>query len=260
MEFETFDRTATVDGRTLHYRETGAPGVAGAPTIVALHGHPRSAETWDETARGLCAGLGCRVLALTQRGYGASEHASSYDFPEFAADVLGFADAVGLGRFVLLGHSMGGTVATLAAVLRPERVIALVLEDSVLPREPSDRFTLTRPEGELPYDWETAVAVVRQLARPDPKWWASLPLIAAPTLVIGGGSTSHVPQRLHADAVEVIPDARLVTLEGTGHSPHRTHTGLFVATVLDFLADIPVDTPGGPGNGAKPGISPRNVR
>ncbi|HEX4789122.1 MAG TPA: alpha/beta hydrolase [Actinospica sp.] len=240
MELATVDRTATVDGQTRHYRETGP---AGASPIIALHGHPGTAETWDETARGLCAALGCRVLAVTARGYGASDRAASYAFADFAADVIGFADAVGLDRVVLLGHSMGGTVATLAAALQPERITALVLEDSVPPRDESEWPTPTRPDGELPYDWEITLAVVRQLARPDPKWWASLPLISAPTLVIGGGSTSHVPQQLLADAVETIPDARLVTLAGTGHSPHRTHTELFVATVVDFLREMPLVLP-----------------
>jgi pimeloyl-ACP methyl ester carboxylesterase len=36
----------------------------------------------------------------------------------------------------------------------------------------------------------------------------------------------------------MIPDARLVTLEGAGHSPHRTHNELFVATMVDFLRQM----------------------
>lgn len=239
MGFETVERSVRVDGRSLRYRETGP--AAGLP-IVALHGHPSDAATWDEAARGLCAELGCRVLALTQRGYGASDRAPSYAFPDFAADVFGFADAVGLDRFVLMGHSMGGTVASLAAAVRPERVTALVLEDSVLPRDRVEgRQVPARPEGELAYDWAATEAVVRQISEPDPEWWASLGLITAPTLVIGGGPSSHVPQQFLAEAAEVIPDARMVTLEGTGHSPHRTHTGLFVTTVAGFLTG-----PGGP--------------
>jgi pimeloyl-ACP methyl ester carboxylesterase len=265
VQFETIDRTADVCGRSLHYRETrptdaaladfasaapadvastdstglGASSTGGASVsalpIIALHGHPRTAESWDAAAPGLCAAVSRPVLALTQRGYGASDRALSYAFPEFAADVLGFADALGLDRFVLLGHSMGGAVAALAAALRPSRVAALVLEDSVLPRDASELAVPPRPEGDLPYDWATALAMVHQFAAPDPGWWESLRRISAPTLVIGGGSTSHVPQQLLADAVAVIPDARLVTLDGTGHTPHRTHTELFVATVADFL-------------------------
>jgi esterase len=62
--------------------------------------------------------------------------------------------------------------------------------------------------------------------------------IGCPTLVIAGGSTSHVPQDLLARAAELIPDARLVTLEGAGHTVHRTQPERFVAEVRAFLGAV----------------------
>jgi pimeloyl-ACP methyl ester carboxylesterase len=49
--------------------------------------------------------------------------------------VFGFADALGLESFVLLGHSFGGAIASLAAGIDSSRLLGLVLGDSVLPRD-----------------------------------------------------------------------------------------------------------------------------
>ena len=251
MALTQLDRTVSVRGLTLHYRETGV----GALPIVALHGHPATAATWDAVAGAICAagdearhgtGSGYRVLALTQRGHGRSSHAGSYAFEDFAADVFGFADAVGLDSFVLLGHSMGGTVASLAAAAATgsdsTRLLGLILEDSVLPRFPPSAprppVVRERPEGELPYDWDVVSAIASQFADPNPDWWASLGRIRCPTLIVAGGSTSHVPQDLLADAAAAIPDARLVTIEGAGHTVHRTKPDRFVAEVAAYLRSL----------------------
>jgi pimeloyl-ACP methyl ester carboxylesterase len=67
-----------------------------------------------------------RFLALAQRGYGLSARRGPYSFETFAADVVAFAEAIGLGRFVLVGHSMGGTVASLVAAQWSARLLGLV--------------------------------------------------------------------------------------------------------------------------------------
>ena len=248
MTLTQVDRTVSVRGLELHCRETGS----GDVPVIALHGHPGTAATWDGVATAICGdetgdvtgtGNRYRFLALTQRGYGGSERASSYRYEEFAGDVFGFADALGLGSFVLLGHSFGGTIASLAAGLDSSRLLGLVLEDSVLPRFAGPTRVPERPEGELAYDWNVALALTAQFSAPDPAWWASLAHIGCPTLIIAGGSTSHVPQDLLAGAAELIPDGRLVTLEGAGHTPHRTEPDSFVREVAGFLGSLAVGDP-----------------
>ena len=263
VTFEPIDRTVIVDGVTLHYRETGS--ASGVP-VVALHGHPGTAATWDETAVGVCGAGDYRFLALTQRGYGLSERVGPYSLETLAADVLAFAAALGLGRFVLIGHSMGGTVASIAAAqapsgqapsaqapsgLSPSQLLGLVLEDSVTPREGVELPIPARPTApeSLPYDWNLVPAILGQVAAPDPAWWTGLSRITAPTLVIAGGSTSHVPQSMLADAAAVIPQATLVTLEGAGHSVHRDAPARLLAELTGFLNGL---TP----NPAKPSSTP----
>ena len=245
MKCEQLDKTVFGNGISLHYRETGPPSVV---PVIALHGHPGTASVWDEVAREIGDTGGHRFLALTQRGYGLSDHKGPYSFETFAADVLAFAEAIGLGRFVLVGHSMGGTVASLVAAQWSARLLGLVLVDSVTPRESVQLPVPRRPSSpeSLPYDWDLIPAVFGQLAAPDPGWWRSLARITVPTLVIAGGSTSHVPQSVLADAAALIPQARLVTLEGAGHSPHRDAPGRFLPELADFLRELTSEEPSDP--------------
>jgi len=64
---------------------------------------------------------------------GASARTVTYSLEEMREDLRQFADALGLDRFVLGGHSMGGTVATLFAERYPDRLAGLILVDSPPP-------------------------------------------------------------------------------------------------------------------------------
>jgi esterase len=237
MRFAPADRSVDLGGLSLHYRETGP--ASGLP-VLALHGHPGSASTWDTAATAVCDAGDYRFLAVTQRGYGASSRVGPYALDTYAADALAFADALGLDRFVLVGHSMGGTVASLAAARSPAGLLGLVLEDSVPPRDGVRLPAPVRPAevASLPYDWELVPPVFAQIEAPDPAWWGSMARIRVPTLVIAGGSTSHVPQDVLAEAAALIPRARLVTLEGVGHSVHRDAPALFLSELIGFLRSL----------------------
>lgn len=101
------DHALAVGGLTFHYVTWGQES---APPVVLLHGLTGHARTWDALARDLSADF-C-VIALDQRGHGDSDRAAGGDYrvATMAADVAGFADGLGLGRFALLGLSMGGRV------------------------------------------------------------------------------------------------------------------------------------------------------
>lgn len=209
---------------------------AGTP-LVLLHGMPSDHTTWARVAPDLAA-AGYRVIAPDLRGHGASARTSTYSLEQMRDDLHQLAGALGLDRFVLGGHSMGGTVATLFAERYPERLAGLILVDSPPPDGSGTWDPGPRPDGDLPCDWAVKPAIFAQLSRPDPAWWAELPAITAPALVIGGGSTSPVPQDLLAKAAELIPDATVVTVEGAGHVVHQARPDAFLAAVLSFLRRI----------------------
>ncbi|MBR7514038.1 alpha/beta fold hydrolase, partial [Mycobacterium tuberculosis] len=69
-----------------------------------------------------------RIVATDHRGWGDSEApADHYGIADLAADAEGVIEALGLRRYVLVGHSMGGKVAQRMASRRPNGLEGLVL-------------------------------------------------------------------------------------------------------------------------------------
>jgi pimeloyl-ACP methyl ester carboxylesterase len=212
---------------------------AGVP-LVLLHGMPRDHATWARVGPELAA-EGFRVIAPDQRGHGASARTSSYSLELMREDLYQLTEALGLDRLVLGGHSMGGTVATLFAERYPDRLAGLILVDSPPPDGSGSWNPGPRPDGDLPYDWAVMPAILAQLSQPDPDWQASLPAITAPALLIGGGSTSPVPQHLLEKAAELIPRGTLVTIEGAGHAVHLARPAEFLDAVRPLLRRVLAD-------------------
>lgn len=106
-------------------------GAAEKPAIIALHGWLDNAATYDRLAPLL---TDYRVIALDFAGHGYSAHRAEgvrYHMLDNVDDVIGFADAMGLDRFVLMGHSMGAGIATYAAASFPERIEKLILIEGI---------------------------------------------------------------------------------------------------------------------------------
>lgn len=111
------------------------PHSAVRATCVLLHGFMDAAASFDLVAPAL-ANAGYRVIAQDLRGFGESERVSGggyYHFPDYVADVDALTASQIDGPFHLVGHSMGGTVATLFAGAKPERVTKLAVLEGVGP-------------------------------------------------------------------------------------------------------------------------------
>ncbi|MEU6326536.1 alpha/beta hydrolase [Streptomyces sp. NPDC047049] len=210
-------------------------GEEDAPPAVLLHCLGEDGEDWRGVV-GRLAGTH-RVYAPDQRGHGRSDWPGAYGFERWRDDAIGFLQALGLKRVALIGHSLGAVAALLLAADRPELVDRLVLEEVPvpLPAEPPQEVP-EQPAGPQPFDWHAKAAVVAERNAPDPAWWDAPAKVTAPTLIIGGGESSHIPQDHLAALAERIPDARLVTVEGAGHLVHEERPGEFLAAVTSFLA------------------------
>ncbi len=60
-------------------------------------------------------------------------------------------------------------------------------------------------------------------------------MITAPTLIIGGGSSSHVSQEKLVEVAQLVPNCQLVTIEGAGHEVHRNRPEEYKMLLRDFL-------------------------
>lgn len=104
-------------------------GDADAPPMVLLHGLRGYSGTW----RNLAAALSdrWRMIAIDARGRGDSDWdpQRNYYTDAYLSDLEAVVDGLGLARFVLVGHSMGGTTSYCYAAKHAERLEALVVED-----------------------------------------------------------------------------------------------------------------------------------
>jgi 3-oxoadipate enol-lactonase len=256
-----------LDGVRLHYRDVGA-----GPPVVLLHGFPLSSEVWSEVASLLAPDF--RVVTPDLRGHGASDAPQgSYTMDVLAEDVVALADALGLQRFVLGGHSMGGYVAFRLAARWPERLEGLVLvatraeADSAeararrvaaaerirsqggrafvqefVPNLLSEHTRRARPAvvdrllalaSSVP-DHVLAACLEGMMQRPD-----SRPLLGTlqiPALVVAGELDPVVPVESARAMAEALPTAQLVVIAQAGHVPSVEAPEATAAALRRFLA------------------------
>jgi pimeloyl-ACP methyl ester carboxylesterase len=113
------------DGRTLHYYDTHEDEPDARVAVFWHHGTPNVGSP-PEPLFPAAAGNGLRWVSYDRPAYGGSSPNPGRDIASAAADVAAIADALGIGRFTVLGHSGGGPHALGCAALLPERVIAVV--------------------------------------------------------------------------------------------------------------------------------------
>jgi pimeloyl-ACP methyl ester carboxylesterase len=120
------DRWVDLSGRGQTWlRDIPGPTPA-APVVMLLHGLGATARlNWGPCFRPLSEHF--RVLALDHRGHGKGLRTRRFTLADCADDAVHAAEEVGVSRFVAVGYSMGGPIASLAWQRHPERVAGLVL-------------------------------------------------------------------------------------------------------------------------------------
>lgn len=107
---------------SIHVEEQGT----GAPALLFLHYWGGTSRTWGRVMKGLKDSYRC--VAYDQRGWGQSDKpAQGYAIADLATEAEELIGVLGLSRYVLVGHSMGGKVAQLLASRRPKGLAGLVL-------------------------------------------------------------------------------------------------------------------------------------
>jgi pimeloyl-ACP methyl ester carboxylesterase len=211
------------------------PGVDGAPVVLLIHGLQDSADSFA----GMVAELtpAHTVLTYDRRGWGRSRDdkppASLVDHAQDAIDVLAGR------RATLVGHSYGGVVALMTAVMRPDLVASLAVFEPTVPftdwwpdyDEMMRRSANLTPmfarwsEGQPRRTPEQRAADERSMAR-DFSFVETPPFdfadVTVPCLI--GGSADTTPWDYQsAERLAELLDADVVMFRDAGHTLHRTH-------------------------------------
>ncbi|MGK6341690.1 alpha/beta fold hydrolase [Chryseobacterium sp. DT-3] len=101
-------------------------------TIMLLHGKNFNGAYWEKTAKDL-SDKGFRVIIPDQIGFGKSSKPQNYQFSfsQLAENTKAILDKLEIDKTIVLGHSMGGMVAVRFALLYPEKIQKLILENPI---------------------------------------------------------------------------------------------------------------------------------
>jgi 3-oxoadipate enol-lactonase len=202
---------ATIEGRALHYELTGN----GPHTIAWTHGVGGSLDYWRED---LPKFPGFRHLTYDVRGMGQSEGSDGpVSLEDWARDLAGLLDAVGIQHAIIAGSSMGGAISQRFAIDHPERVEGLLLLST------SSRVGAAATTGWMKRADETEKSDPRlaaaQRAVAAYNMDEGLKTIAAPTLIIVGDSDATTPAGGSVLMSRLIPHSELEIYPGIGHGP-----------------------------------------
>jgi pimeloyl-ACP methyl ester carboxylesterase len=131
---------ATINGVKLNYEVHGESG----PDLVLVHGYTGDITDWRHQLPAFSPSF--RILILDLRGHGASEAPSDrslYNIEQFAGDVEALIDGFGIGRYHLLGHSMGGAIVQEIALRSSDRLLSLTLHNT------TDDFSAVAASGPI---------------------------------------------------------------------------------------------------------------
>jgi pimeloyl-ACP methyl ester carboxylesterase len=249
---------------TIRVLESGA----GEPALAFLHYWGGSSRTWQAVIERLAGKARC--IALDQRGWGKSTATDDrYDLSAMADDVETIAQRLGLNRFVLVGHSMGGKVAQILAGRGPSGLMGLVLvapaPPTPMPASAAQRAAMLASYGSregvlqaltvltaqpLPDKLREQVVEDTLAGAPEAKrTWTergmiediSVGLIGVTiptTVVIGDRDQVEHEAALRKAFARFLPQATFRVLEGVGHLSPLQAPDVIVDACLDMLQGV----------------------
>ncbi|MFX0004792.1 MAG: alpha/beta fold hydrolase [Candidatus Hodarchaeota archaeon] len=241
--------------------------------IVLLHGLMSRANNWYETALWLKKNY--HVIGFDQRGHGRSEKPDSdYSRDIMIDDIALTMDELSIRNSIVMGHSMGGSIAWGLAVNYPNLVKALIIEDKSAQSPSKDAldewnkwfeswpipFSCLKEAGlffgnlhptyadhfiELLEEKESGYYPVFKFEHLlkilslsfEKSRWDEMEKIICPTLIIKGGDSLF--QREHAEKMsKLIKTCLLIEIPDAGHVVHDDQPEAFRNAVENFLAEL----------------------
>ncbi|HEX6227652.1 MAG TPA: alpha/beta hydrolase [Chryseolinea sp.] len=254
---------ATVEGRKLK-GEAGSlfvdDGGSGYPTIIFTHSFGGDSSHWIHQLSHLRSRH--RAIAFDFRGHGSSAKPEQlkYTAEALANDIVAVADELDIDKFVLVGHSMGGSANIAYADSHPQRVLAMVLAgtpgktpDEIsrpvvaslqseayekvmkdymdrLVTDATPRVAEKVSKGVNLLSRETSTAIIKSLFEFDPI--EKLLRFAGPKLIISTATELKQPNSLASQ----VPSLSTELIEGTSHWTQLDKPGEFNDILDRFLA------------------------
>jgi len=238
--------------------------------VVFLHGLLGSSKSWAFQFAHLSRNH--RVVAWDAPGFGQSTLVEA-SIDAYVEALRGFVGHIGCPKIALVGHSMGGTVATRFAAEFPELVSRLVLscshagygdpDTAPMPAKFENRmgefrsigpaaYGVNRARDLLPtsapasvFDHAAEIAsevnpeglrrATRMLQRADNR--PLLPTLTMPVLILTGEMDTDVRPNLKADLLRLTPAARHIEMPGLGHAPYFQAPDYYGNLIESFMSE-----------------------
>ena len=242
--------------------KTWTPDAASTKApVLMLHDSLGCVDLWRNFPATLCERLGRKIIAYDRLGFGRSDARTgrpSLRFVEDEAEEIfpQLCTALGLGRFVLLGHSVGGGMATNIAARHSEACEALItvsaqafVEERTVAgiarakqqfEDPAQFARLTRYHGDKA-QWVLDAWTGTWLSADFADWslFEVLPQVTCPVLTVHGESDEYGSQRFPESIAEKASGpASALILENCGHIPHREQPEALLDAVAGFLGGL----------------------
>ena len=242
-------RTVEINGATIYYEVVGD----GEPLLL-LHSGTRSSSMWHGFVDQLAGEY--RLIIPDLRGHGGSTNPDGlWSTRQFASDMFGLLDHLGVTRTKAIGASAGAMTLLHMATSQPERIERMVVigVGTYIPAECREILAPTTTDGLTEAAWQrlrerhrhgddqirALYAWVASLAESYNDMTFSPPYLAtitAPTLVVHGDRDYCFPASMAWDIYQAIPEAYLWVVPGGGHVPITgANADRFVDVAKEFL-------------------------
>jgi non-heme chloroperoxidase len=245
-------------------------GRRDGPALILLHGYTDSHRSFDLLRPHLPEAW--RVIAVTARGHGQSDKPESgYGAADMAGDIKALLDVLGIDRALIVGHSMGASTALRFAADYPARTDGLVLigafasfQDKPAVGELAAAVNAfdehVDPEFALAFQESTFAELIPQrfldiivgesLRCPAFVWRAALQgqlsasivdaalRCQAPALLIHGAKDAFVPIEDQLKLRDLLPSARIFSMQGVGHAPHWERPAETASLIRAFAGEL----------------------
>ncbi len=254
----------------LNFKKVGDTG----PAVIILHGVFGFLDNWLTISKHI-ADAGFTLYLIDQRNHGRSPHEAHMNFDLFSDDLSEFISDQKLDAPFLVGHSMGGKTVMQYAVNYPKKLSKLVIVD-IGPKEypmhhskileglnalDLSKITSRQNADDLLASFEPIMAVrqflLKNLYRTESgafNWRFNLPVLTsdiqnigkkiesiepvnAPALFIRGSKSNYILNNDWDQILELFPNAKLETIQNSGHWIQAEQPKAFLDALLPFLKE-----------------------